>query len=47
VTLVRDATAAFSVEAMKVAHEINGPTYAHAIVTTGELLASLSGDEGG
>jgi len=47
VTLVRDATAAFSMEAMKVAHEINGPTYAHAIVTTAELLASLSGGESG
>lgn len=47
VTLVRDATAAFSMEAMNVAHEINGPTYAHAIVTTAELLASLSGGESG
>ena len=42
VTLVRDATAAFSTEAMTVAHEINGPTYAHAIVTTSELVAMLS-----
>ncbi|CAN7777572.1 cysteine hydrolase [Variovorax sp. LjRoot290] len=42
VTLVRDATAAFTTEAMKVAHEINGPTYAHAIVTTSELVAMLS-----
>jgi nicotinamidase-related amidase len=41
VTLVRDATAAFSAEAMRVAHEINGPTYAHAIVTSAELLAAL------
>jgi nicotinamidase-related amidase len=41
VTLVRDATAAFSQEAMRVAHEINGPTYAHAILTTDELLAAL------
>lgn len=40
VTLVRDATAAFSAEAMRVAHEINGPTYAHAIVSTAELLAT-------
>ncbi|MGJ7510397.1 isochorismatase family cysteine hydrolase [Variovorax sp. GT1P44] len=45
VTLVRDATAAFSGEAMKVAHEINGPTYAHAIVTTAELVATLGGGE--
>ncbi|MGJ7543802.1 hypothetical protein [Variovorax sp. LT1R16] len=42
VTLVRDATAAFSTEAMNVAHEINGPTCAHAIVDTAELLAMLS-----
>jgi nicotinamidase-related amidase len=41
VTLVRDATAAASAEAMKVAHEINGPTYAHAILSTEELLAAL------
>lgn len=40
VTLVRDATAAFSREAMHAAHEINGPTYAHAIVGTDELLAA-------
>lgn len=42
VTLVRDATAAFGVEAMYAAHELNGPTYAHAIVTTTELVALLS-----
>ena len=41
VTLVKDATAAFSPEAMHAAHVINGPTYAHAIVTTEELLAQL------
>lgn len=41
VTLVRDATAAFSQAAMHAAHEINGPTYAHAIVTTRELLARI------
>ncbi len=41
VTLVRDATAAFSEAAMHAAHDINGPTYAHAIVTTRELLAQL------
>ena len=41
VTLVRDATAAFSSEAMRVAHEINGPTYAHAILQTTELLGLL------
>ena len=41
VTLVRDATAAFSSEAMHAAHEINGPTYAHAILTTDEVIAAL------
>lgn len=42
VTLVRDATASFSAEAMHAAHEINGPTYAHAIVTTSELVQALA-----
>ncbi|MUV14513.1 isochorismatase family cysteine hydrolase [Noviluteimonas gilva] len=41
VTLVRDATAAMQHDMMHAAHELNGPTYAHAIVTTGELIASL------
>ena len=41
VTLVRDATAAFSPEAMHAAHEINGPTYAHEILTTSQLLQKL------
>ena len=41
VTLVRDATAAFSSDRMHAAHELNGPTFAHAIVTTRELLAAL------
>lgn len=41
VTLVRDATAAFSAEAMHAAHDINGPTFAHAITTTQALLAGL------
>lgn len=41
VTLVRDATAAFSHEMMRSAHELNGPTYAHAILTTAALLAAL------
>jgi nicotinamidase-related amidase len=42
VTLVRDATAAFSAEMMHAAHELNGPTFAHAIVTTSELVDTLS-----
>lgn len=41
VTLVRDATAAFSAEAMHAAHEINAPSYAHAVLTTQELLAAF------
>jgi nicotinamidase-related amidase len=41
VTLIRDATAAFSKEAMHAAHEINGPTYAHSIITTAELIVAL------
>lgn len=44
VTLVRDATAAFSPEALHAAHEINGPTFAHAIVTAAELQRSISLD---
>ena len=42
VTLVRDATAAFSHEVMHAAHDLNGPTFAHAILTTSELLAALT-----
>jgi nicotinamidase-related amidase len=38
VTLVRDATAAASPAAMTAAHEINGPTYAHSIVTAQQLV---------
>ena len=41
VTLVRDATAAFAPEMMHAAHELNGPAFAHAILTTAELLAAL------
>jgi len=41
VTLVKDAIAAFSKEMMHAAHELNGPTFAHAIVTTAELVAAL------
>ncbi len=43
VTLVKDATADFSPEAMRAAHAINGPTYAHVITTTDELIAELTG----
>ncbi len=41
VTLVKDATAAFRREMMVAAHELNGPTYAHAIVDTPALLQAL------
>jgi nicotinamidase-related amidase len=41
VTLVKDATAAFRQEAMHAAHEVNGPTYAHSIVSTRELVEAL------
>ena len=44
VTLVKDATAASSPEAMHAAHAINGTTYAHAILTTAELVASLNAE---
>jgi nicotinamidase-related amidase len=40
VTLVKDATAPFSQEMMHAAHEVNGPTLAHAILTASELLAA-------
>ena len=41
VTLIRDGTAAASPEAMHAAHELNGPTFAHAILTTAELVPAL------
>jgi len=42
VTLVRDATAAFNRDMMRAAHELNGPTFAHAIIKTSELIAALN-----
>lgn len=41
VTLVRDATAAFSKEMMQAAHALNGPTFAHEILTTADVIAAL------
>ena len=41
VKLVRDATAAFSHDMMHAAHELNGPTYAHSILATAEVIAAL------
>ncbi|MEX3899906.1 isochorismatase family cysteine hydrolase [Paraburkholderia sp. BR10954] len=45
VTLVRDATAAFTKEMMRAAHELNGPTFAHEILTTAQLVAALPVDQ--
>lgn len=45
VTLVRDATAAFSSAGMHAAHEINAPSFAHAILSTAELLKALTSKE--
>jgi nicotinamidase-related amidase len=42
VTLVKDATAAFSHEGMHAAHEVNGPSYAHTILTSEQLLTLLT-----
>ncbi len=41
VTLVRDATAAFSKEAMHAAHEINATSFAHAVLNTAQLMPLL------
>jgi nicotinamidase-related amidase len=41
VTLVTDATAAASPDRMHAAHVLNGPTFAHQILTTAELIGAL------
>ncbi|UWX03855.1 hypothetical protein H1235_15340 [Pseudoxanthomonas sp. NC8] len=41
VTRVKDATAAFSADGMHAAHAVNGPTFAHVLLATDELLARL------
>ncbi|MDZ4372767.1 MAG: isochorismatase family cysteine hydrolase [Phenylobacterium sp.] len=41
VTLVSDATAAFSPEAMHAAHVLNAPAFAHAILRSAELVGAL------
>jgi nicotinamidase-related amidase len=46
VTLVKDATAAFTPAMMHAAHILNGPTYAHTITTTNELVEALPEQEG-
>ena len=40
-TLVRDATAAYTPEAMHAAMYVVGPTFAHAILTTSELVRAF------
>ena len=45
VTLIRDAIAAFSHEGMHAALEIDGPLFAHAILSTKELLDLLSAEQ--
>jgi nicotinamidase-related amidase len=42
VTLVRDATAAYTPEHMHAAHELTGPLWANAIVTTAEAIAAFA-----
>jgi nicotinamidase-related amidase len=42
VTLVKDATAAFTHDMLRAAHEFNGPTYASEILTTAELLERIA-----
>jgi nicotinamidase-related amidase len=42
VTVVRDATADYSDEEMHAALDINIPNYARAIVTTAEIVDSIS-----
>lgn len=41
VTLVRDATSARSPEALHAALDIDGPTYAHEVVTTTDLIDAI------
>lgn len=41
VTLVKDATAAFTMELQRAATELTGPLYAENVLTTDELLARL------
>jgi nicotinamidase-related amidase len=41
VTLVKDATAAFTKEHMHAATELNGPLYAESVIVTSELITAL------
>jgi nicotinamidase-related amidase len=42
ITLVKDATAAFTKEHLQAAVELNGPLYAEAVVPTREVVAALA-----
>ena len=42
VTLLSDATAAFTPEMMHAAHALNGPTFAHAILKIEALIAAVA-----
>ena len=42
VTLVRDATAAMSESALRFALDVDGPTYAHTVIATDDLIAMLT-----
>jgi nicotinamidase-related amidase len=42
VTMIKDATADYSDEEMHAALDVNIPNYASAVVTTNEVVASLS-----
>jgi len=42
VTVVRDATADYSDEAMRAALDVNMPNYASAIVSINEIVAAIS-----
>jgi len=41
VTLVKDASAAFTKEHMHAATELNGPLYAESVIVTSELITAL------
>ena len=45
VTIIKDATAAFNHEGMHAAYEVNGPQFAHAILTTKELLGFIPAEQ--
>lgn len=46
VTLARDATAAFGMDAAHAAHDVDDPSFAQAVLRTTELLTTLARDKG-